>query len=977
MKCALVFVRHEVAGIVCATLLATLTLGLEVKADDDQNARFAQLREQYSEQLRPILKQFCLDCHSTSKTEGELDLERFVSLADVRRAPKVWQKVAEMLDNGEMPPADSEQPSNVVRGQLRTWVESYLDAEALANAGDPGPVILRRLSNAEYNYTVRDLTGIDALNPTREFPVDGAAGEGFTNSGSAQAMSPSLVQKYLDAAKEVAHHVVLLPDGIRFSPYTSNRDRTDELMARIQAFYREFTEDGGGQAVGLHGIKFDTNQGGVLPLARYLTATLEERGALASGKTSIDVVAEQRSLNAKYLTTLWLTLTNEDKQASFLMDELRRQWVRSQPKDVQQLVNKITEIQKVLWKYNSIGHIGREGSSKTWMEAISPITTKREFNVPLPESADEVSVFLVVSDAGDGNEHDYVVWENPRLVMENGPDVALRDLAGLQVRMRQLRREALSKTTSYLAAAAEIAAGEEVFPQEKVAELAVRHKLDVHVLNVWLDYLAIRESGPVIVSGHFKAKQTNGDYDFVRSWGTSATPIITANSSDQQVRIPGISPPHSIQAHPSPTQFVAVGWHSPITGLVQIDARLSDAHPECGNGQEWFIQHRTAHDVGNLWQGDFAKGGSAKMPPKRISVRRGELVSLVLGPRAGSHACDLTDINLVVTELNGEKRTWDLVQDVSGDIHSGNPHADRHGNEKTWHFYKGEMKSVNQENDVFVSVPAGSLLARWQDERDVVKRAALARQVQALAAGSPPADEDSADGVLYEQLMNLAMAPHNLDALLTDVKSDPRFGKHPLGHAVTSAKLVVRAPSIVEFRIPAKLALGRKLIATGRLDPQDGREGSVKLEAVTSRLAPAAITWASPVVVQDGSNARSRVESAYDEVRDLFPPALCYARIVPVDEVVTLTLFYRQDDALQRLMLNDRQITELNRMWDELFYVAQEPLKYQVAFDQIREFATQDRPDLVKAWAPRVKGVERSEERRVGKEGRSRWSPDH
>ena len=44
--------------------------------------------------------------------------------------------------------------------------------------------------------------------------IDGAAGEGFTNAGSAQGMSPSLVQKYLDAAKEVAAHTLLLPHGI-------------------------------------------------------------------------------------------------------------------------------------------------------------------------------------------------------------------------------------------------------------------------------------------------------------------------------------------------------------------------------------------------------------------------------------------------------------------------------------------------------------------------------------------------------------------------------------------------------------------------------------------------------------------------------------------------------------------------------------------------------------------------------------------
>ena len=41
--------------------------------------------------------------------------------------------------------------------------------------------------------------------------------------------------------------------------------------------------------------------------------------------------------------------------------------------------------------------------------------------------------------------------------------------------------------------------------------------------------------------------------------------------------------------------------------------------------------------------------------------------------------------------------------------------------------------------------------------------------------------------------------------------------------------------------------------------------------------------------------------------RRVFPPALCYSKIVPVDEVITLTLFYREDDHLRRLMLDDDQ----------------------------------------------------------------------
>ena len=171
----------------------------------------------YATRTEPALKQYCLGCHSTEKHKGDLDLESVNRWAEVQRHPKIWQGVAEQLANGEMPPKDKPQPTGPEREGLLAAVNAMLDEVARSRAGDPGPVVLRRLSNAEYTYTVRDLTGLASLDPAREFPVDGAAGEGFMNTGNALVMSPSLVTKYLDAGKDIASHAVLLPDGIRFS----------------------------------------------------------------------------------------------------------------------------------------------------------------------------------------------------------------------------------------------------------------------------------------------------------------------------------------------------------------------------------------------------------------------------------------------------------------------------------------------------------------------------------------------------------------------------------------------------------------------------------------------------------------------------------------------------------------------------------------------------------------------------------------
>jgi hypothetical protein len=76
--------------------------------------------------------------------------------------------------------------------------------------------------------------------------------------------------------------------------------------------------------------------------------------------------------------------------------------------------------------------------------------------------------------------------------------------------------------------------------------------------------------------------------------------------------------------------------------------------------------------------------------------------------------------------------------------------------------------------------------------------------------------------------------------------------------------------------------------------------------------------------------------------RDLFPPAVCYAKIVPVDEVVTLTLHHREDAHLSRLLLTDAEAKQLDRLWDELRYVSQEAFAQVDAFKQLLEYATQD-----------------------------------
>jgi len=388
---------------------------------------FASLRaDDYADKILPILKDSCLNCHATKKQKGDVDLEQFASVADIRRSPKVWEAVLEQVASGEMPPKKEKALSPAAKKGLLDWTHKTLEEIALANAGDPGPVVLRRLSNSEYTYAVQDLTGVPTLDPAHEFPIDGSAGEGFTNVGAALVMSPGLLSKYLDAGKDVAQHAVLLPDGIAFSDKTTKRDWTNEKIAAIKAFYARYSVAGNVETVLVQGHKVDLVGGdGRLPLELYLSATIIHREALRSGQKTVAQVAQELGLNAKYLGTFWTSM-NGDTPSIFL-DSIRADWRKAVPADVPVLAASIKAWQTSLWRFGAIGHIGKVNGPKGWQLPVNPVVTMEDFRVAIP-GGDSPKVYLTSTNLR--SDQASLAWSKARVVVKGKPDAAVAIPAG-------------------------------------------------------------------------------------------------------------------------------------------------------------------------------------------------------------------------------------------------------------------------------------------------------------------------------------------------------------------------------------------------------------------------------------------------------------------------------------------------------------------------------------------------------------------
>lgn len=265
------------------------------------------LEERFSAKVQPFFERYCFGCHGPKKQEADLDLSRDLTAAAMAKNLRRWELVKARLQAQEMPPDDApRKPGADERAVAIAWLRDLGDREAQRNAGDPGIVLARRLSNAELDYTIRDLTGVD-IRPTREFPVDPANEAGFDNSGESLAMSEALLRKYLAAARLVADHLVLKPEGFVFAPHpaVTDTDRDKYCVQGIVAFYQRHRVD----------------------YADYFMAAwrFQHRQALGKPQASLGDFAKEAGLSPKYLATIW-TLLQEAQPAGTPLSEVQTQW---------------------------------------------------------------------------------------------------------------------------------------------------------------------------------------------------------------------------------------------------------------------------------------------------------------------------------------------------------------------------------------------------------------------------------------------------------------------------------------------------------------------------------------------------------------------------------------------------------------------------------------------------------------------------
>ncbi len=152
-----------------------------------------------------FLKAYCYNCHSSTQAEAGLNLEQLGRELDQPENARRWAKIHDRVASSEMPPRDSDQPTQAERDTAIQSLQQMLLAGEKASSDHQ--LKLRRLTRSEYENTIRDLFDMPGIALSPNLPADGQS-QGFDKHPEALDISHVNIAKYLEAADHILHYAI-------------------------------------------------------------------------------------------------------------------------------------------------------------------------------------------------------------------------------------------------------------------------------------------------------------------------------------------------------------------------------------------------------------------------------------------------------------------------------------------------------------------------------------------------------------------------------------------------------------------------------------------------------------------------------------------------------------------------------------------------------------------------------------------------
>lgn len=164
----------------------------------------------FAKTVQPFLKAHCIKCHGPEKSRGKLKLHVLEGDLSAGRDLERWETVLKRLKSGEMPPEGQPQPDQAQRKAVVDWIENGIQAYAQKAGPKTTGTTTRRLTNFEYENTIRDLLGID-LKLIDRLPKDPVVPYRFNNTPELMRLGPEQIDRYLECARYAMASAIVDP----------------------------------------------------------------------------------------------------------------------------------------------------------------------------------------------------------------------------------------------------------------------------------------------------------------------------------------------------------------------------------------------------------------------------------------------------------------------------------------------------------------------------------------------------------------------------------------------------------------------------------------------------------------------------------------------------------------------------------------------------------------------------------------------
>ena len=153
-----------------------------------------------------LVKRYCVGCHNDRNKDraGSLTLASF-DIAKAGEHADVAERMIRKLRASMMPPPGAARPDDATYQQFIVSLENTVDAHARINP-NPGGRPFQRLNRPEYARAIKDLLELD-VDSSKWLPNDTMSAN-FDNIADEQALSPTLLEAYLNAAAEISRLAV-------------------------------------------------------------------------------------------------------------------------------------------------------------------------------------------------------------------------------------------------------------------------------------------------------------------------------------------------------------------------------------------------------------------------------------------------------------------------------------------------------------------------------------------------------------------------------------------------------------------------------------------------------------------------------------------------------------------------------------------------------------------------------------------------